>query len=125
MEKIYQDFERRKMEAMGLPEFKEKELGPEKEKEILKEVVSRHIEEAQNAPAPNKSAASPNVSEIKTQPKERQIQYLVNLALEKGISEAVHIARHLDNIYLIDELHDAITDTLYARLVDEGKLKQL
>jgi hypothetical protein len=125
MEKIYQDFERRKMEAMKLPEFKEKELGPEKEKEILKEVVSQHIEEAQVAPASEHHTASANISEIKSQPKERQVQYLVDLALEKGIAEAVHVARSLDNSYLVDELHDAIADRLYSRLVEEGKLKKV
>jgi len=125
MEKIYQDFEKRKMEAMNLPEFKEKEIGPEKEKELLKEVVAKHMEEAQGAPVSNHQAIVQSVSQMRGQPKERQIQFLVDLALEKGIYEAVHTAKAFDSPYLMDELHDAIVDSLYARLVQEGKLKQI
>jgi len=125
MEKIYQDFEKRRLEAMNLPEFKEKEMGPEKEKEILKEVVSRHIEEAEGLPVSNHQAIVQNVSQMKNQPKERQIQFLVDLALEKGVFEAVHTAKQLDNPYLMDELHDTIADHIYNRLVQDGKLKQI
>ena len=125
MEKIYQDFEKRRLEAMNLPELKDKEIGPEKEKEILKEVVSKHIEEAEALPVSNHQTIALNVSQMKNQPKERQIQFLVDLALEKGVFEAVHTARALDNPYLMDELHDMITDHIYTRLVQEGKLKQI
>ena len=125
MEKIYRDFEKRRMAAMNLPEFKDKEISPEKEREILKEVVAKHIEEAQTAPVSSQQAVTQNVNQMKTQPKERQIQFLLDLVLDKGIYEAVHTAKAFDSPYLLDELHDAIVDNLYARLVREGKLKQI
>jgi len=124
MEKIYRDFEKKKLETMSSPDFKDKEIGPEKEKEILKEVVSEHIREAQEVTASNQRITQ-NVNQIKNQPKERQIQFLIDLALEKGISDAVNTAKSLDNAYLLDELHDALTDNLYHRLVKEGKLKEI
>jgi hypothetical protein len=124
MEKIYRDFEKERLETINSPDFKDKEIGPEKEKEILKEVVARHIEEAQATPLSNQQIVQ-NVNRIKDQPKERQIQFLIDLALEKGISDAVNTAKSLDNAYLIDELHDALTDNLYHQLVKEGKLKEV
>ena len=125
MEKIYRDFEKRKLETMSSPEFKDKEVGPEKEKEILKEVVSEHIREAQTVSVSSQQAITQNVNQIKNQPKERQIQFLIDLALEKGIFDAVNMAKSLESPYLIDELHDALTDSLYRQLVKEGKLKEI
>jgi hypothetical protein len=125
VEKIYRDFEKRKLETMSSPEFKDKEIGPEKEKEILKEVVSEHIREAQTVSVSSQQAITQNVNQIKNQPKERQIQFLIDLALEKGIFDAVNMAKSLESPYLIDELHDALTDSLYRQLVKEGKLKEI
>jgi len=125
MEKIYRDFEKRKLETMRSPEFQDKEIGPEKEKEILGEVVSEHIGEARAASVSDQQAIIQNASQIKNQPKERQIQFLIDLALEKGISEAVSTAKSLESPYIIDELHDALTDNLYYQLVKEGKLKEI
>ncbi|MDP2934704.1 MAG: hypothetical protein Q8N59_03005 [bacterium] len=125
MEKIYRDFEKRKLETMSSPEFKDKEIGPEKEKEILKEVVSERIREAQAISVLNQQVITQNANQIKNQPKERQIQFLIDLALEKGISEAVNMAKSLESPYLIDELHDALVDNFYRRLVKEGKLKEI
>lgn len=125
MEKIYRDFEKKRTEIINSPEFKDKELGSEKEKEILREVVSEQIEAVQVVSSPNQQTNDQDAKEIKDQPRERQVQYLVNLAIEKGISEAVNVAKGLDNAYLIDELHDALVDSLYNQLVKEGKLKEL
>jgi hypothetical protein len=125
VEKIYQDFEKRRAETIGSPEFKDKEIGPEKGKEILREVVSEHIQEAHAVSSSNQQVISQNASQIKDQPKERQIQFLTDLALEKGITEAVHVAKSLENPYLIDELHDSLVDNLYNQLVKEGKLKEI
>jgi polynucleotide 5'-kinase involved in rRNA processing len=125
VEKIYRDFEKRKLETMNSREFQDKEIGPEKEKEILAEVVSEHIEKARVVSVSDQQAVIQNASQIKNQPKERQIQFLIDLALEKGISEAVHTAKGLESPYIIDELHDALTDNLYHQLVKEGKLKEI
>lgn len=125
MEKIYRDFEKRRIETINSPEFKDKEIGLETGKEILKEVVSEHIQEAQGVSGISQQTINQNVGQIKNQPKERQIQYLIDLAVEKGISEAVHTAKNLESPYLIDELHDALVDNLYSQLVKDGKLKEI
>lgn len=121
-EQIYQDFEKRKAEVLSRPEFKEKELSPEAEKQILREVVSEQIQKAQSTTV---QQPSQNAGQIKSQPKERQVELLVALALDKSIFEAISVAKNLDSPYLIDELHDTIVDELYAKMVSEGKLKPI
>lgn len=125
VEKIYKDFEKRKADTLKQPEFQEKELTPEKEKEILKEAVSKNIQVTQ-APSDNQQQATAQTAKkIKGEPKERQIKLLIDLTFEKGLPHAVEVARRLENPYLLDEFHDAITDELYNKLVEEGKLKKL
>ena len=62
---------------------------------------------------------------LKDEPKERQIELLIQMTFDKGIIEAIEIAKNLDNPYLLDEFHDALIDHLYDKLVKEGKLKQV
>ncbi len=125
MEKIYKKFETRKAEAIAAREGREEEFGPEKDKEILKEIVSEEFQEAEKVVLPEEKEIKKSAEQIKNQPKERQLQFLVDLALEKGIVEAVNLVRSLDNPYLLDEFHDTLVDQLYSQLVKEGKLKQI
>jgi hypothetical protein len=123
VEEIYKEFKIKKAEALKKSEIKE--LGPEKEKEILKEALSQHIERIQSITPAQQQAITRAAQQIKDQPKERQIQLLINLAFEKSVIEAIEVAKGLDNPYLIDELHDTLVDKLYNKLVEEGKLKKL
>jgi len=125
MKEVYKEFEKRRSEMMRSPEFKDKELGPEKEKEILKEVISETIKQAEELPLAEKTEITQKAAQLKDQPKERQMQFLVDLALDKGIVVAVNLARSLESAYLLDEFHDTLVDQLYRRLVEEGKLKQI
>ena len=125
VEQIYKDFERKKAELVKKPEFREQELSPEKEKEILKEAISEHVQKTQISPGPQPKIVAQKTQQIKIQPKERQVQLLVNLAFDKGLSHAIEVAKRLENPYLLDEFHDTLVDELYNKLVQEGKLKQL
>jgi hypothetical protein len=125
VEEIYKSFEKRKAEVLKHPETKEKELAPEKEKEILREAVAERIKKAPAVPLVQQKAIIQKAQEIKVQSKERQLELLTQLAFEKGVSEAVEVAKNLDSPYLLDEFHDALVDKLYNKLVEEGKLKAL
>lgn len=125
VEKIYKEFERKRAEVLKKPEFKEKELTKEKEKDLLVEAVSEYIARAQPPSATQQKVVIQKAQQIKTQPKERQVQLLTDLAFEKGISHAIEVAKRLENPYLLDEFHDALVDELYNKLVQEGKLKQV
>jgi hypothetical protein len=70
-------------------------------------------------------AAAQTAQKLKDQPKDRQIQLLTELAFEKGVVEAVEVAKNLDNPYLLDEFHDALIDEFYKKLVEQGKLKAI
>jgi len=125
MEEIYKNFETRRAEALKQAELKEGELTPETEKQILKEAVSERIITAQPISPAQQQIVVQKAQQIKGQPKERQIQLLTEMAFEKGVIEAVEVAKHLDNPYLLDEFHDALVDELYNKLVEQGKLKAI
>lgn len=122
-EEILKNFERKKAEALKALEFKEAGLSPEKQKEILKDVVSEKIQAIQ--PSQVSRQVAQKTQELQEQPKERQIQILTEMAFEKGVVYAVEIAKNLDNPYLLDEFHDVLIDQLYNKLVEEGKLERI
>lgn len=124
MEEIYKNFEAKKAEALQQPENKEGELSPEKQKEILKEAISERITTTQPVISQQQTATQ-TAQKLKDQPKDRQIQLLIEMAFEKGVIEAVEVAKNLDNPYLLDEFHDALVDEFYKKLVEQGKLKAI
>ncbi len=52
------------------------------------------------------------------------IEQLTTTAFSKGITEAVHMARSLKNPHLLKELHNALTDIFYDRLVASGIIQK-
>jgi poly-D-alanine transfer protein DltD len=124
MEEIYKNFEVKRAEALKQLEGKEAELSVEKQKEILKEAVSERMATVQPAIGQQQATAQ-TAQKLKDQPKDRQIQLLTELAFEKGVVEAVEVAKNLDNPYLLDEFHDALIDEFYKKLVEQGKLKAI
>jgi hypothetical protein len=125
MEEILKNFEVKKAEALRQVDNKEGELSVEKQKEILKEAVNERISTAQPISASQQQVIVQTVQKLKDEPKERQIQLLTQMAIDKGVIEAINIARNLDNPYLLDEFHDALIDHFYNQLVEKGKLKQI
>ena len=122
-EEILKNFEQKRAEALKALESKEAGLSLEKQKEILKDVVSEKIQTIQ--PSQVNQQVAQKIQELQEQPKERQIQILTEMALEKGVVYAVEIAKNLDSPYLLDEFHDVLVDQLYNKLVEEGKLEKI
>lgn len=61
----------------------------------------------------------------KEQDAEGKIQNLVDLALNKGVKHAVNVARHLDDNYVLDSLHDKlISEELHEALATKGLIKE-
>ena len=125
VEELYKQFEKKKAEALKQPGFKERELVPEKEKEILKQALSERIQKVQPTPPAQQKVAVQKAQQIQAQPKERQIQLLTELAFEKGIPHAIEVVKRIDNAYWLDEFHDTLVDELYNKLIEQGKLKQI
>lgn len=57
---------------------------------------------------------------------ESQIQHLVDIALTKGVVHAVKVAKHLEDNYVLDMLHDRLlADELHDALVKKGLIKEM
>lgn len=57
---------------------------------------------------------------------ESKINNLVNLAMQKGVYHAVKVARHLEDNYVLDELHDRLlADELHDELVKKGLINDI
>lgn len=123
--------EEKKRELAG----KQAEL-PE-EKEILREVLQKQVEEARAPAGEEPTGSAPavihiltddlkkQVDEVKQKEKrEEQIRHLVELALTKSIKDAVKVAQDASP-YLLDELHDHLVDDYYEKLVALRKIKKL
>ena len=76
-----------------------------------------------SSPGPAPAQIQQQAQELKDLDKTNQIKRLCQLAFEKGLDEAVEVAKKLDNPYLLDEFHDTLVDELYQRLVEKGILK--
>ncbi|MFH1129262.1 MAG: hypothetical protein V1686_00800 [Patescibacteria group bacterium] len=125
MEEILKNFENKKIEVLKQIDNKEGELSMEKQKEILREAVNERIATAQPISTGQQQAIVQTAQKLKDEPKERQIQLLTQMAVDKGVIEAVNIARNLDNPYLLDAFHDALIDHFYNQLIEKGKLKSI
>ena len=102
------------------PEQKEDEQKYQIEKEPL-----ASSQPAVQSPAPPVKPAKKTVADFKNLDKDHQVKVLSTVAFEEGITKAVDLARHLDDAYVLDELHDELVGELYERLVKEGKLKKV
>jgi hypothetical protein len=124
MEEIIKNFEAKRAEVLKQPEIKEEGLSVEKQKEILKDVVYEKVMNAQYTPI-QQQVVQQQTQKLKDEPKERQIELLIQMAFDKSVVEAVGVAKGLDNPYMLDEFHDALVDKLYNKLIEQGKLKQI
>lgn len=79
------------------------------------------------APAYDRHFHETKVSELKTYESDRQVKALVEIAFERGVFDAVEIARRLDDAYLLDAFHDLLEDDekLHKELIEQGKLKEI
>lgn len=57
---------------------------------------------------------------------ESRINNLVDIAMQKGVAHAVKVAKHLNNNYMLDGLHDQLmADELHEALLKKGLIKEL
>lgn len=122
---------------------KEAALGGDnkEEKELFREVLKEHVESAKEVvheaktDQPAFSSSTPASSshdyaaqtkgkadEIREKEHREQIEALVDIALTKGVLDAVAVARHLGNPHLLDDFHDMLVDEYYDKLLQARKL---
>lgn len=131
-----------KLAARKVAEVKQEAEGSgREEKDIFRDVLHEHVESAKEiaekqtatgsadsadmpaAPPFNYAAgAQQKADDIREKQHHEQVEALVEIALTKGILEAVHVARHLNNPHLLDDFHDMLVDEYYEKLVQARKL---
>lgn len=118
-----QDFKELEQRLGALETKMEKEKPQEKEKIVRQEIKNyiQNVQNVSNTATPSSKRDSP--SEISKFQPSSQIGALISLVFEKGLREAVKVAKELDNPAILDEFHDTLVDHYYEELVRRGTLK--
>ena len=120
------------IEAPPIPEEKqvEQEVLPEAQQEQAREVFQEQIKEQMQAPDLEAQEPEQEIQEkaqkIKDLDKIQQVQTLINLSRKKDPFYAIKTARALNSAFVLDQLHDwLVSDEAWARLLKQGKIKEL
>jgi len=106
---------------------KEVEFGneaPEAREKIVKEEIKGKLRELHSlSPFDIPLAGRDQADEISKFSSEKQIEALVSLVFEKGLEEAVSVAKRINNPAILDGFHDTLTNKYYEMLVSQGVIK--
>ena len=95
-------------------------VSPEKEEKAVKLEIKSYLNEIQQTPATaGPLATRDEADEIKKFPANQQVGALISLVFEKGLEEAVAVARELNNPAIVDEFHDILADKYYKELAEK------
>ncbi len=123
-EKELPEMEVLKERAEKVEERLEKEEAPEEKERIIKQEIKEYLQELQQTPPTAAPLATRDeTEEIKRFPPSQQVGALVSLVFEKGLEEAISVARGLDNPAILDEFHDILADRYYKELVEKKIIK--
>ena len=102
----------------------EKEKTPEKE-QAIKEQIKQYVQQAQPTDDNSQLPLSKRdeAREIKKFPEKQQINALISLVFEKGLKQAVSVARSIDNPAVLDEFHDVLIDRYFDELIKRKIIK--
>ncbi|OGZ46593.1 MAG: hypothetical protein A3J54_00950 [Candidatus Ryanbacteria bacterium RIFCSPHIGHO2_02_FULL_45_13b] len=111
------------------------------EKDVFRDVLREHVESTKetvekqpltdtanpsyipSTPAFNYAAqAKQKADDLREKEHHEQVEALVEVALTKGILAAMHVARHLNNLHLLDDFHDILIDEYYDKLIQARKI---
>lgn len=102
----------------------EKEKAPEGKEKMVKQEIKTYLREIQQTPPTAAPLATRDeADEIKKFPPSQQVGALVSLVFEKGLKEAISVAKDLNNPAILDEFHDILADRYYKELVEKKILK--
>lgn len=114
---------------------KEKLIIPEEKEKMVRREIKEYLQELQGTPVAPTATAPPaattplasrdEVEEIKKFPTSQQAGILISLVFEKGLIEAINVAKDLNNPAVLDEFHDILIDRYYQSLIKKGILKKI
>lgn len=100
------------------------QITPEKEELAVRQEIKSYLRELQQLPPTAVPlAARDEADEISKFPANQQVGVLISLVFEKGLEEAISVARQLNNPAILDEFHDILADRYYKELVEKKILK--
>jgi hypothetical protein len=101
-----------------------KEAAPENKEERIKQEIKGYLQNLQQMPpSPLPIASRDEAKEISKFPANQQVGALISLVFEKGLSEAISVAKAIDNPAILDEFHDLLVDRYYDELIKKKLLK--
>jgi seryl-tRNA synthetase len=99
-------------------------ISPEEEEKAVKKEIKGYLNEIQQISVSSLPLSSrDDAGEIKKFPIERQVEALVSLVFEKGLSRAVSVAKQMKNPAILDGLHDALVDEYFKEMVARKIIK--
>lgn len=115
-------------EKVSVPEQTVEQTVERKEGQMEKDsAYNKILSKASSAqPAKNDEIVSDASAVSKERDVETKISSLVQIAETKGVPHAVKVARHYQNNYILDELHDRLlAEGLHDALVKKGLIKEI
>ena len=102
----------------------EHEQSAEKKEQIVKDEIKNYLQELQQTPPSAAPVATRDESEeISKFPANQQVGALLSLVFEKGLEQAVAVAKSLGNPAIMDEFHDLLVDQYYEELLKQKIIK--
>lgn len=93
---------------------------PQEKEKMVKGEIKAYLREMQRIPPTAAPLATRDeADEIKRFPPSQQVGALISLVFEKGLPEAISVARNLNNPAILDEFHDTLVDRYYQELVEK------
>lgn len=115
---------RERVEKLETQLRKERPAIPEEKERMVKQEIKEYLQELQQTPATAAPVATRDeVDEIKKFPSNQQVGALISLVFEKGLPEAISVAKNLNNPAIMDEFHDILIDRYYQTLIKKKILK--
>jgi len=102
--------------------LEKKESASEKEK-IVKQEIKNYIQDVQKKSSTIPQELKIKIEEIKKFEPDQQIGILISLVFEKGLSQAITMARNLADPAILDEFHDTLVDHYFEEMVQKGIIK--
>jgi hypothetical protein len=114
-----------KIEEASLAVEKEKaqEISPAEKESAYSRILSKVSQKSVSPKSDDVKSDAEAVS--KKMDAESQIQHLVDLATSKGVAHAIKVAKHMDDNYVLDMLHDKmISEELHKILVEKNFISE-
>jgi hypothetical protein len=115
--------QKNQQEAIQEKRGDDRERKERKEKELL---FKKMKEKFQKQPSDKKSShhIKESVQSLSQEDEETRVQKLVAIAKKGDLEEAFQIALKMDDLYVIDKLHDTLSGKLYDELVAQGVIEK-